>query len=59
MLWGEVLRAGEAVEEVKLGFDTVVKLAHIMPKLALKDTGLTNPPPSPTHNDHPMITHPN
>ena len=58
MLWGAVLRAGEAVEEVKLEFDTLVKLANIVPKLALKDTGLTNPPPSPTPNDHPSLTPP-
>ncbi len=58
MLWGAVLRAGEAVEEVKLELDTLVKLANIVPKLALKYTGLTNPPPSPIPNDHPTLTSP-
>ncbi len=38
VLWGAVLRAGESVEEVKLGSNTV-KVADILPKLALKDTG--------------------
>jgi hypothetical protein len=56
VLWGEVLRAGEAVEEVKLGFDTLVKLANIVPKISLKDTGLTNTPPSPTSNHHPTLS---
>jgi hypothetical protein len=38
VLWGAVMRAGESVEEVKLGSNTV-KVADILPKLALKDTG--------------------
>ena len=42
VLWGGVLRAGEAVEVVKLGIDKEIKRADIL-RLALKDSGLTSP----------------
>ncbi len=37
VVWGAILAAGNAVERVKLGVDTVVQISDILPTLKLQE----------------------